>query len=199
MMDKKLKMRIMVLVILIAIVIGIGIHGVSGQQRPIGECTEYECDVKTRVYTTISITKEGEYFGMVQGERVHKTFIDPLTMYDEIGNKIAYADDTYHLIAQNSHSIFVSNELTVEMVGLIDRYGESYDIYNADGQKIAYGKFNRFNTRGQIHDSSGNLIADSTSKYLSRDYKVRITDKCQLDEKTVHMIFASYYSDQRAG
>lgn len=197
MMDEKTKVRIIVLVVFVAI--SIGIHVVSGQQSPIGECNEYECDVKTRAYTTISITKEGEYFGTVQGERVHKTFIDPLTMYDEIGNKIAYADDNYHLIAQNSHSIFVSNEMTVEMVGLVDRFGESYDIYNADGQKIAHAKFNFSNTKGQIHDNSGNLIADSTSKYLSRDYKVRITERCQLDEKTMHMIFASYYSDQRAG
>lgn len=196
-MDEKIKAWIIVLVVFGAI--SIGIHIVSGEQRPIGECTEYECDVITRAYTTINITKEGDYFAMVQGERVHKTFHDPLTMYDEVGNKIAYADDTYHLIAQDSHSIFVSNEMTVEMVGLVDRVGESYDIYNAEGQKIAHAKFNFFNTKGQIHDTEGNLIADSSSKYLFRDYKVRITDRCQLDEKTVHMIFASYYSDQRAG
>lgn len=196
MMDEKTKSRIIALVIFIATLIGI--HVVSGQQRPIGECTEYQCDVKSRVYTTISITKEGDYFAQVQGERVYKSIWDPLTMYDEIGNKVAYADDTYHLIAQNSHSIFVDNEISVEMVGLVDWWGESYDIYNSEGEKIAHAKFNRLNTKGQMHDSEGNLIADSSSKYLFRDYKVRITDRCKLDEKTVHMIFASYYSDQKA-
>ena len=34
--------------------------------------------------------------------------------------------------------------------------------------------------------------------FFFNDFDVRITDDCELDEKTVLMIFCSYYSDQSA-
>ncbi len=49
-----------------------------------------------------------------------------------------------------------------------------------------------------MYDVEGNLIADYNSKLFFNDFEVRIKENCNLDEKTVLMIFCSYYSDQHA-
>lgn len=192
------KKRVRIMVMVAVAVLLIAIIAISGYKKDIGPCTEYKCDVKLRVVTTIEITKDGKDFVEISGRNIYKTFNDPLTMYDMTGNKIAYADDQYHLISQDSHSVFVNNEVSVEMVGLFEPFGESYDIYNKDGQKVAEATFNYFNTNGEMYDMQGNLIADYNSRLFFRDYDVRIADSCQLDEETVLMIFASYFSDQSA-
>jgi uncharacterized protein YxjI len=92
----------------------------------------------------------------------------------------------------------VDDTMTAEMVGLVNFFGNSYDIYDESGEKIASVTFDLFNTNGEMYDTSGNLIADYNSKLFFRDFDVRITSKCNLDEKTVLMIFCSYYSDQLA-
>lgn len=194
---KKNVTRIMAFVV---IVIGllIGLAVLLGHKKDIGPCTEYECDVKNfRVSTTIEIDKENEAFAKVSGN-IFKFLTDPLTMYDLNGNKTAYADDSYHLIAQDAHSIYVDGVMSVEMVGLVKIFGEAYDIYNKDGEKIAKVTFNQFNTNGKMYDVNGNLIADFNSKLFMKDFCIRITEDCNLDEKTVLMIFCSYYSDQSA-
>jgi len=123
---------------------------------------------------------------------------DPLTMYDVNENKVAYAGDAYHFIEQDSHSIYVNEELKVEMAGLLDFLGESYNIYDANGKKVAHVTFNLFNTNGEMYNRDGDLIADYNSKMFFKDFEVRILENSQLDENTILMIFASYYSDQSA-
>lgn len=167
-------------------------------KKDIGTCTEYKCDVKNlQVATTIEIDKENEDFVSVKGN-VFALFTDPLTMYDLEDNKIGYAGDAYHFITQDSHSIYVNDEMSVEMVSLFKIFGESYDIYNKDEEKIANVTFDSFNTNGKMYDADENLIADFNSKLFMNDFVVRITEKCNLDEKTVLMIFCSYYSDYSA-
>lgn len=161
-----------------------------------GEHIKYDCDVKNfRLSTTIKIDKENEDFAEIKGN-IFKIVTDPLTMYDLDGNRIAYAGDAYRFIAQDSHAIFTNNVGSVEMVGLIELFGEDYDIYDFDGEKIAKVKFNMFDTSGKMYDIDGNLIADYESFIFFNDYNVRISKECNIDENTVLMIFASYYSDQ---
>lgn len=168
------------------------------KKSDIGPCTEYQCDVKNlRLSTTIEIDKEDEYFAKVKGN-ILRFVTDPLTMYDAEEKKIAYAGDAYHFIAQDSHSIYLDDGLSVEMVGLVNFIGDSYDIYNGDSEKIANVTFNFFNTKGEMYDVNGTLIADFHSKILFKDFDVRISEDCTLDEKTVLMIFCSYYSDRAA-
>lgn len=182
--------------ILIATIISVFI--LTGNPKDIGTCTKYQCDVKNlRLSTTIKIDKENQDFVNIKGN-IFALFTDPLTMYDLEGTKIGYAGDTYHFFSQDSHSIYVNDEISVEMVGLFKIFGESYDIYNKDKEKIANVTFNTFNTNGEMYDIDGNLIADFNSKLFINDFEVRITDNCTLDEKTVLMIFCSYYSDQSA-
>ena len=92
----------------------------------------------------------------------------------------------------------VGDTVTAEMVGLVDFFGESYDIYNADEEQVAEVSFNMFNTKGEMYDMEGNIIADFYSKLFFNDFTVRIYEDCELDENTVLMIFCSYYSDQKA-
>lgn len=194
-MNKKVIRSIISVVVIVFILL---VGAASGKKSHIGPCTEYKCDVKNlRLSTTIEIDKEDEYFAKVKGN-ILRFITDPLTMYDAEEQKIAYAGDAYHFIAQDSHSIYMNDGLSVEMVGLVDFIGDSYDIYNANGEKIAAVSFNFFNTKGEMYDVNGTLIADFHSKMLFKDFDVRISEDCTLDEKTVLMIFCSYYSDRAA-
>lgn len=193
-----MKKRVIVIVACVIVVCLLSVMLFSlGSKGDIGPCTEYKCDVKNfRLATTIEISKDGKYFSEVAGN-LFKFVTDPLTMTDSEGKKMAYAGDTYHLIAQDSHAIFVNDKVSVEMVGKVEIFGEEYDIYNGDGKKVANVKFNALNTDGEMYDSEGTLMADFNSRPGFNDFDVRITENCNLDEKTVLMIFSSYYSDQK--
>jgi len=161
-----------------------------------GAHIEYNCDVKNfKIATTINIDKDGKEFVKVKGN-VWTFVTDPLTMYDMDDKKIAHAGDAYHFVAQDSHTIYVDNNFACEMVGLVDLLGESYEIYNQEQNKIAKITFNATNTSGQMYDMEDNLIADYSSNFFFNDFTVRISEKCELDEKAVLLIFCSYYSDQ---
>lgn len=191
------KTLILIYSILIIILLLIGFGSMRSNEISDG-FTEYNCDVKNfNMATTIEINKGNEKFAKVKGNIL--TFVtDPLTMYDLEDNKLAYAGDAYHFIAQDSHAVYVDDKYTVEMVGKVDMLGETYDIYNIDKQKIAEAEFNDPNTYGTINDTDGNLIAEYTSNYAYNDFTIRISDKCNIDHKSVLMIFCSYYSDQYA-
>lgn len=195
-MSKKM-IRIMVCVGVVSILIGVAFV-LLGNKKEVGPCTEYKCDVKNlHLATTIDIYKQEEAFAKVKGNTV-KFVTDPLTMYDLSEKKLAYASDSYHLIAQDSHSIYVNDKVTVEMVGKFKLFGESYEIYNKDGEKIANVTFNALNTNGEMYDVNGKLIADFNSKIFFNDFEIRILEECPMDENTVLMLFCSYYSDQSA-
>lgn len=182
--------------VVVAFVIVTGVLLSSFIKKDMGPCTKYKCDVKNfRLSTTINISKEGRNFAKVKGN-ILKFITDPLTMYDLNERKIAYASDAYHFIAQDSHLIYANDELPIEMVGRFKVFGEAYDIYDENQNKIAKVTFNAFNTKGRMYDREGTLIADYNSFFLFKDFNVRISEKCNLNEKAVLMIFCSYYSDQ---
>lgn len=195
---KKVAIRNLTYGMLVVAIIVIVIALFSNHKADMGTCTNYKCDVKNfKLSTTINISKEDENFAKVKGN-ILKFITDPLTMYDLSEKKIAYAGDAYHFISQDSHSIYVDNEEPIEMVGLFKVFGEAYDIYDANQNKIAKVTFNYFNTKGEMYDTEGNLIADYNSNFFFNDFDIRISEECNLDEKAVLMIFCSYYSDQSA-
>jgi hypothetical protein len=118
-------------------------------------------------------------------------------MKDMDGNKLAYAGDDYHFIAQDSHVVITDGVVSAEMVGRFKLFGEKYDIYDSAGNKLATVKFNWWDTSGEMYDTEGTLIADYSSFILFNDFDVRIADTCEIDDTTVLMIFCSYYSDQK--
>lgn len=185
--------KLIAIIAILAVVIIIG-----GTQTPprIDNYTQYNCDVKNfKLSTNIQISSNSKELFTVSGN-ILKFIEDPLTMKDTEGNKIAYAGDDYHLIAQDSHSIIVGNTVTAEMVGLWEVFGDTYDIYNTDGTKIAHANFNSMNTAGELYDADGKLIATYGSFVLYKDFTVKISKECELDPTTVLMIFCSYYSDR---
>lgn len=190
-----IKRKIIILCAAVAIIVA-GIFYIFYDKPFEGSHTTYECDVKNfRLATTIQIYKDDKKFGEVRGNLVN--FVtDPLTLYDKEETKVGYAGDAYHFIAQDSHAIYVNDEFSVEMVGLVDYFGESYKIYDYDEKLVAEVTFNTLNTSGEMYDVDGNLIADYQSKAYANDFTVRISENCTLDENTVLLIFCSYYSDQ---
>lgn len=157
---------------------------------------QYKCDVKNfRLSTDIVVKQEDKKVAQVTGN-IFRVVEDPLTLKDADGNKIGYAGDDYHLIAQDSHVIIMSGVVTAELVGKWDLFGETYYIYDSEGQRIATASFNWTNTYGKIVDTDGNLLAEYESFILFNDFDVRIAEDCPIDDGTVIMIFSSYYSDQ---
>ena len=167
-------------------------HGDPGSR----DYTLYECDGKVWSWesTKIEIVKEGQYFGTIKGN-FFNFVTDPLTFYDENDKKIAYAGDTYHFINQDSHGIYVNGTFTCDLVGDFEWFGEEYQLYDFDENLIGKASFSFENLNGTITDARGNIIAEFTSPFLYRDFTVKIYDNCEMDEFTVLMIFASYYSD----
>ena len=164
--------------------------------KNIDNYVQYDCDVKNlRLSTDIKISSNNQKVASVTGN-IFRIVEDPLTMSDTEGNKMAYAGDDYHFIAQDSHAIIVGDTVTAEMVGLWDLFGETYDIYNTDGEKIARAEFNYLNTAGEIYDADGTLIATYGSFVFFNDFTVKISNDSEIDPTTLLMIFCSYYSDQ---
>lgn len=163
-----------------------------------GAWTHYHFDVKNlRFATTIEVHKEGDFIGTVKGDILH-LITDPLSFYDTSDNRIAYASDAYHLISQDSHMILVNNQQTAEMIGQIKVFGEAYDIYASTEKSIFHADFNAFDTAGILTDGYLKPVAVYDSKLIFNDFEVYVSSDCSLDEPTLIMIFASYYSDKTA-
>ncbi len=159
---------------------------------------EFRFDVKLlRFNTVLDVYKSNDYIGTVKG-KVVRIITDPLTFYGTNGEKIAYADDTYHLIAQDSHLIINDGVVTAEMVGKVKLMGEAYDIYDNNKNKIATASFDFLNLNGEIKDNEGNAIAFYRAHPFLKDFTVDVSPQSQIDDTTLIMIFASYYSDQAA-
>ena len=89
-------------------------------------------------------------------------------------------------------------ELIYVCDGKIKWFADSYDVFNKDGDKIAYVKFNMWDTKGTMVDMDGNVIAKYNSAWSRYDYIVSIYDNCPIDDESILMIFASYVSDVRS-
>ena len=188
------RIKLIVAIFFFTFIIAIGI---AQAPKRIDNYTQYDCDVKyLSLSTDIQISKDSEKIGTVSGN-IFRIVEDPLTMKDTDNNRIAYAGDTYHLISQDSHVIVVGDTVTAEMVGLFKLFGERYDIYNANGEKIARAEFNYLNTGGEVYNADGTLIATYGSFVLFNDFNVKISNESNIDTNTLLMIFCSYFSDQK--
>ena len=188
-----IRVRLITLLVLVAVLF---VAGMIMTPKNIDNYVQYDCDVKNlRLSTDIKISSNNQKVASVTGN-IFRIVEDPLTMSDTEGNKMAYAGDDYHFIAQDSHAIIVGDTVTAEMVGLWDLFGETYDIYNTDGEKIARAEFNYLNTAGEIYDADGTLIATYGSFVFFNDFTVKISNDSEIDPTTLLMIFCSYYSDQ---
>lgn len=155
----------------------------------------YNCNVKhLKLSTTIEIEKDGEKWGKVKGE-VWRFVEDPLTLYDADDNKIGYAGDTYHFFAQDSHGLYFNDEFKYDMVGKVDLWGETYELYDVEEKMVAKATFDATSTEGKLVDMDDNVIATYESGFLSSDFNVRIEKDSSIEDEVIIMLFASYYSD----
>lgn len=171
---------------------------VTGIPRNIGADRTYFCDVKSlNLNTKIQVNDEnGDTLFTAKGDII-KFIEDPLTLYNSNGNQLFHADDTYHLINQDSHTILGNNGESYELVGDFNLLGDSYVIYK-NGQQIAEASFNAINTHGELRDNDGEIIADYTSRFGFNDFIIQTRENSLLSDESLIMIFASYYSDQHA-
>ena len=135
-------------------------------------------------------TINGEFFAAYE---------DDLAMTTKGGQLVKHTNDVYNFITQNEHVIYdAENNLCYKCDGKIKLFADSYDVFDADGNKIAFVSFNIFDTSGIMKDMDGNVIARYDSALSRKDYIVSIYDNCQIDDESVLLIFASYVSDKRA-
>lgn len=191
----KLDMSKMFICVII-LIICISIIVITGIPKDIDADHKYKCDVKTfNLNTKILIKEDGNTLYTAKGD-IFRIVEDPLTLYDNDDKKIFYADDTYHLIKQDSHCI-VGNGEKLEMVGEFHIFGNSYEIY-LEGRKVAEATFNAFHTKGELCDNDGNIIANYTCSLGFNDYIIQTKENNLFSEEAILMIFASYYSDKHA-
>ncbi|KAL6632859.1 hypothetical protein U3516DRAFT_617511 [Neocallimastix sp. 'constans'] len=190
-------------VVLTIIIICISYSMSSSKERIVNAKSKYRCDyvnfslnTKIKVY---SVIPNEELFYKIEGN-ILRSVTDPLTLYDERQNhkEIMYADDKYHYFTQDSHIIKskISNEILCEMEGKYKKTynGDSYDLY-ANNTMVGIAKFNKKNDYGDVETTSGDLIAEFSRDYLTKDYTVQINENNIFTDEVLLMIFASYVSD----
>lgn len=139
----------------------------------------------------------GNYKYTIDGE-FFAAYEDDLAMKNSNGDIVRKTNDQFNFISQNQHDIYQGDELLYVCDGKIKWFADSYDVFDKDGNKIAHVNFNIWDTKGIMKDMDGNVIAKYNSAWSRYDYIVSIYDKCQIDDESVLMIFASYVSDVRS-
>ena len=189
-----LKVKIVFVVLFVAFLF-IGFFIFSGNPKDIGAIKTFKADVKVfSLNTDIVIRQDGEKLYHVKGN-IFRFIEDPLTLYNTEGDDIAYGDDSFHVIEQDTHWITTIYGEEIKMVGNFNFFGNSYDLYMS-GEQIARVQFNATDTYGELIDMAGNIMADYSSKVIFKDYIVQVTPYNTLSDVAVNMIFASYYSDK---
>ena len=157
----------------------------------------YKCDYKTlNINTKITTILNGEEISI--SGNVLTLMIDPLTVKDSNGNILGYAGDSYGIISQDDHGIYIGDKFDINMCGNIELFGESYTLKDSNGDTVATALFNMNNTGGTIKDVNNNLIAKYTSSLFMNDYIITIYDNNICSDLSILMIVASYVSDYMA-
>jgi len=182
--------------LLVAILMIVSLSAGSAEIKT-GTSRVYKCDYKSlSINTKITTTLDGEKIS-ITGD-IFRLFTDPLTVKDSKGNILGYAGDVYGIVSQDDHGIYVGGEFIVNMCGNVDLWGESYKLKDSNGNVVATAEFNASNTRGNIRDIKGNLIATYSSSFFMNDYTVTIYDNNICSDLSILMIMASYVSDYMA-
>lgn len=171
------------------------ICGLSVDNHIDGEYRTYECDyISSSVFRTKIVTEIGGKKVTIKGNLMAMV-TDPLTMYDENGYTLAYAGDAYGYISQDDHGIYIDDTFVINMEGAVSIFGNSYHLKDENGNNVATVEFNATNTRGNIRDNSGTIIASYESNIARNDYTVKICDNDVCSDTAILMIMASYISD----
>lgn len=162
------------------------------------EARIYICDYKTSsvLKTKIEITTPDNDILYISGD-LFNVIEDPLTMTDKDGNSVAYAGDSYNLINQNDHGIYVNDDFVYDVSGDLSVFGNNYEIKDEDGNVIGTFEVNYFNTKGELYIDDV-LVASYESVLGFNDFNIFIYPECTYDDKAVIMTLASQVSDFHA-
>jgi uncharacterized protein YxjI len=193
----KLK-KIIPLIALFAIVI-VGVVCSINISAPEDARAQYFCNNKVFSFDLrVDVESvDGDKLYTINGE-IFSAYEDDLKMINNANVVVRETNDIFNLISQNEHVVYSGDELLYRCDGKIKLFADSYVVFDADGNKIAHVDFNIFDTVGIMTDTNGNIIARYDSAWFRRDYVVSVFDKCEIDDESVLMIFASYVSDVRA-
>ena len=157
----------------------------------------YECDYHTLSWKThISFEMDGEQYDITVD--LFRIVTDPLTLKNSKGEVVGTADDSYHLINQDDHCIIIDGQFEVAITGNFEVFGESYELYDENQNKVGHTEFSELGTSGGIIDANGNTIAVYSKNIMFNDYTVTIYDNDVCSDKAILMIVASYVSDYQA-
>ena len=158
----------------------------------------YDCNYKTLSFNTnIVTTIDGEEYSVTGN--VFKIVTDPLTLKNSAGKTVGYAGDAYGFVTQDDHAIYIDDEFVFNMVGNFAIFIDSYTIKNANGEVIAKGAFNTFNTFGKITNNEGKVIATYSSMPFFNDFKIKTYKNDTItDDRAIFMIMSSFVSDRKA-
>lgn len=157
----------------------------------------YECDYHTlSFHTHISFYMDGEKYD-ITGDFI-RFITDPLVLKDSEGNVVGSADDSYHIVNQDDHCIVIDGNFEIVVAGNFQVFGESYELYDKDGNKVGHTDFDTFGLTGSIIDAKGNTVATYSRIPGFNDYSVTIYDNDICSDKAILMIIASYVSDYHA-
>ena len=161
--------------------------------------SKYFCDASVfSITTNVDIKNaDGNYLYNVNGE-FFSTYEDNLVMQDPIGNVIREMSDKYNLVTQNDHTILDGNGILYSCQGNLNIVNNSYDVFNNQKEQIGYIEFNAWDTYGTLCNMDGEVMAQYNSNIFCVDYVVSVFENCEIDDDSVLMMFASYYSDMRA-
>ncbi len=182
------------LIFLAIIVIAIIVIYTSNVKSALENATTYACDYRclSLFKTSIEVKMDKQEYATIEGKSV-KFVQDPLILKKD-SDTVGKADDEYHFINQDSHSITVGDE-TIEVVGEFELLGERYSLYNSKGESIGTVRTNLWGTKGIISDNNGSIVAEYNSGWLRKDYSVTVSNDSKISDDTILLIFASYVSD----
>ena len=186
---------VVVIGIVFCILSGFGVFGIDA---PTEYKSQYNCDYKVISMTlNVDVVGNDESKYNISGEFFSK-YEDNLKMKNVDDEVVKVSDDHFNFISQNNHTIMSGDDVEYICDGKIKFFADSYDVYDAEKNKIAYVSFNMLDTVGVMIDMDGKEIARYDSSLLGYDYVITIFDECDMDDESVLMIFASYVSDKRA-
>lgn len=198
----KIAIQIVVVIVILAVFVGgafisYGLH-TEGSANNDAPSAVYKCDVQNiTLNTKVIVYKDNEEIGTISG-KVLRYITDPLQMKNTNGEVKAYASDSYNVINQDDHAIVADGEYQFTMCGQWSFVGNKYVIANEKYETIGTVKFDYFNTNGQLLNKNGEMVAEFVSKPFMNDYTVKIYDGNEFNENALLLMFASYYSDQKA-
>lgn len=189
----KCKGKIITVIGLLIVVYVVNHVSYTTPENIVNSARTYECDYKSLSLHTKITFRKGEAEYAVEGKLF--TFVtDPLTLSrnDEI---IGKADDSYNFLNQDDHAITINGKFEIAIHGNFNVFGNSYDLYNSNSQKVGYAEFNDMCTSGAIYNANGEAIAIYSKSLLFNDYTVTIYDNNIASDEALLMIVASYVSD----